>query len=125
MTVATGTRTVGAIVTLCTDARWETYAGTAPATASTPFVTVKYARPLTGTQSQCFEDFGVLRSRWRIIISAASEDQARWMLGELVAIGWTDMILEDSVSPVVIDPTEQPGRYEIDFVLRDYQVTDR
>ena len=126
MTVATGTRTMSSMVTLATDTgnRWTAYSGTAPETAAAPFVSIYLDTPMMGGIAQCFDDFGAIRSRWRINLFAASMDQARWLQGEIVAKSWPNMILEQ-VGPVTLDPTEQPDLYMCTVVFRDYQVTDR
>ena len=125
MTVAVGSRTVGDIVTLATDptTRWTVHAGTAPATATAPFVSVYLDTPMLAAQPACFEDFGAVRNRWRLNVFAESMDQARWLQGQLVAKEWSDMLLEQ-IGPVTLDPTEQPDLFMATVVLRDYSTVD-
>ena len=126
MSVATGTRTTSEIVTLTEDGtdRWQVYPGTAPETATAPFVSIYPASPIIAAQSICFDDFGAIRPRWQISTFAASIDQARWLLGELMAKSWPNMLLE-LIDDTFLDPTEQPDLYVTRFVLRDHDVTDR
>lgn len=123
MTVAVGSRTTGDLVTLVTDARWETYAGTAPPSAVAPFVVVDLSAPVVAAQSGCFEDQGAIRPRWLIKAFAASVDQVRWLQGQILALNWPDMILEQ-ITGNTLDQTEQPDLYMAVIVFRDYRTVD-
>ena len=122
--IATGSRTTSQIVAAVTDARWETYAGTAPRTATAPFVSVYHDIPQVTAQAMGW-DQGQIRPRWRINGFAASMDQARWLQSQVaVAVAQMADVTIEQLGQTALDPTEQPDLYLWSIVFRDYQVVD-
>jgi hypothetical protein len=123
--IATPARTTSEIVTAMTDptSRWTVHAGNAPATATSPFVSIYYDVPTIAGLALDMGDQGQVRARWRINGFGASVDQARWLLGA-VLLRITNMVdvQVDTISAVTRDPTEEPALFMWSVTFRDYQV---
>ena len=122
--IAADQHTTSDVIALATDPqnRWTVHAGIAPTTAALPLIAVHLRAPIHDAEPLCTDHLGQLRNVWQLSLHTRTVDQARWLIGAVLSLGWTGWVL-DEVGPTVLDSEDEPRAYTTAITFHPATVT--